>query len=71
MKTQATATDIQGPAKDPVHLSVTPVSVVKGDPAAVDKLGIGLIDGRTPYYVTASYTELDGDGDMGTYTREL
>jgi hypothetical protein len=70
-KTKATAIDVQDPTKDNVELAITPVSVTKGDPAAVDKLGIGLLTGKMPYYVTTHYTELNGSTDVGGYNLKL
>ncbi|MFF1341665.1 hypothetical protein ACFVYT_27785 [Streptomyces sp. NPDC058290] len=56
---------------DIANLGVTPVSVVKGDKAAVEKLGVGLLQGKTPYYVTTTYLNTGGATDAGSFNFKL
>ncbi|MFI6849420.1 hypothetical protein OG535_27130 [Kitasatospora sp. NBC_00085] len=70
LKSPADAT-VAGYLNDRIQVSVTPVSVVKGDKAEVEKLGIGLLAGKTPYYVTATYTHKGGPEDIGAYAAKL
>ncbi|WP_405676685.1 hypothetical protein OG239_39890 [Streptomyces sp. NBC_00868] len=63
LKTSADVSETHFPDNAKTQLSVTPASVVKGDKAAVDKLGVGLLDGKTPYYVTTTYTHKGGAQD--------
>ncbi|MFK0199658.1 hypothetical protein [Streptomyces lavendulae] len=69
--TAADATETHFPDYKKTELSVTPVSVVKGDKAAVEKLGVGLLDGKTPYYVTTTYTHEGGEEDTGSFNFKL
>ncbi|WP_328761115.1 hypothetical protein [Streptomyces sp. NBC_00272] len=71
LKTPADVSDTHFPNNEKTQLSVTPVSVVKGDKAAVEKLGVGLLEGKTPYYVTTTYAHKGGAEDVGTFNFKL
>ncbi|MGO4457808.1 hypothetical protein AB4039_10940 [Streptomyces sp. M-16] len=71
LKTAADVTETHFPDNQKTQLSVTPVSVVKGDKAAVEKLGVGLLNGKTPYYVTTTYTHKGGEVDTGSFNFKL
>ncbi|MEV6583264.1 hypothetical protein AB0M92_34475 [Streptomyces sp. NPDC051582] len=71
LKAPADVSDTHFPKNEKSQLSVTPISVVKGDKAAVEKLGIGLMAGKTPYYVTTTYAHKGGVEDVGTFNFKL
>ncbi|MBP0451058.1 hypothetical protein J5Y04_16125 [Kitasatospora sp. RG8] len=66
-KTPADASATTYGTHETVRLGVTPVSVVKGDAAAVDKLSTGVVQGRVPYYVTVTFSHKGGPEDIGAY----
>lgn len=71
LKTSAEVSETHFPDQAKTQLSVTPVSVVKGDKAAVEKLGVGLLEGKTPYYVTTTYAHKGGAPDSGSFNFKL
>ncbi|MEV0415195.1 hypothetical protein AB0I68_31500 [Streptomyces sp. NPDC050448] len=71
LKTPADVSETHFPDNAKTQLSVTPVSVVKGDKAAVEKLGVGLLEGKTPYYVTTTYAHKGGAADLGSFNHKL
>ncbi|GAA2636103.1 MULTISPECIES: hypothetical protein [Streptomyces] len=71
LKTSADVSETHFPDNAKTQLSVTPVSVVKGDKAAVEKLGVGLLEGKTPYYVTTTYAHKGGAPDTGSFNFKL
>ncbi|WP_424705921.1 hypothetical protein [Kitasatospora acidiphila] len=70
-KAKATTTVHQEPSKDGSQLSISPVSVVKGDPAAVARLGLPVMTSEMAYYVTTTYTALNHSVNMDDYARKL
>ncbi|MER7671908.1 hypothetical protein ABTY61_26095 [Kitasatospora sp. NPDC096128] len=71
LKAAEGVTETHYPDHEQTRLRVTPVSVVKGDRDAVGKLGVGLMDGRTPWYVTAVYDHDGGGSDFGGFVHKL
>ncbi len=37
----------------------------------MEKLGVGLLEGKTPYYVTTTYAHKGGAEDVGTFNFKL
>ncbi|MET9689693.1 hypothetical protein ABZY81_14610 [Streptomyces sp. NPDC006514] len=71
LKTSADVSETHFPDQTKTQLSVTPVSVVKGDKDAVEELGVGLLEGKTPYYVTTTYAHKGGAPDSGSFNFKL
>ncbi|MFB6557696.1 hypothetical protein ACFCYH_02085 [Streptomyces sp. NPDC056400] len=71
LKTSADVSETHFPDQSKTRLSVTPVSVVTGDKAAVEKLGVGLLEGKTPYDVTTTSAHGGGAPDSGSFNFKL